>query len=341
VDLKAPTTMNVLTTKQQLDVLRMLLEGGSINGTSRFTGIARETCTRLMIRMGEACWRFLDREMRDLDFEHLQLDELWTYCGKKKKQITGEEPHAHEIGEFYIFWALHEQTRLVPSFLIGRRDEGSAMEYCRDLAERTRFPKPHYSDAHDYLPEHYAPIMRISTDGFKAYDNAIDACFGPYAEYVQIVKNYSKAPTNKKGKQKEWSEQAKGHSSNAPADQSKKQNKNDKFINKVAKFPIDANTDGFGTSLVERWNLTARTGVRRLVRRTLCFSKKRSNLQAAMALYVTYYNYCWKVRTLKTTPAVAQGLVGNQWTLDQLYDELRQSWPDLFYLQPLAKKEVA
>ncbi len=299
--------MYVLSASLQLEVLRQLINSGSISATHRITGVHRDTIGRLMLRFGEACRRFHDREIRDLKIRHIQFDELWTYCGKKKGHITGDEPNLHEIGEFYIFWALCEDTRLIPAFRVGRRNEGTANLFAMDLAERIQIPKPHASDAHDFKPGQYKPVIRISTDGFEAYRNAIDMAFGPYADYACIVK--------------------------------KKKKTNLTISKKVIRGEIDLDT--VGTSLVERYNLTARTFMSRLNRRTLCFSKKLANLQAATAIHVTYYNYCWRLRTIKTTPAVQAGLIGVEWKIEDLYEHLRERYPTLFYIESKDEKGAA
>ncbi len=91
----------VLNSEKQLIALRMLAGGGSINETARQVGIHRDTCTRLMVRFGEACRMFLDREMRDLNFGLVQVDEIWTFCRKKQFRVTGLEPDAERIGSFF------------------------------------------------------------------------------------------------------------------------------------------------------------------------------------------------------------------------------------------------
>ncbi len=244
--------------------------------------------------------------MHDLEFSHgadvghLEIDELWTYCRKKKKNVTGEEPDLDEIGEFYLFVALDQETRLIPVFRLDRRDATTATSFLCDLAKRLKFPKPHASDAHNYGKAAYKPIIRISTDAFPPYPEAIDFAFGPYAQYAQIVKDVRKDGVS---------------------------------INKrVLWGKVDEKQ--ISTSLVERSNLTARNYMRRLNRRTICFSKKLPNLRAAIAIYMAHYNYCLKNRTLKTTPAVQAGLAGKVWSFAEIFHHLSDCWPELFYLDP-------
>jgi IS1 family transposase len=295
---------NFLTEKRQIAVLRLLTECNSISSTSRLTGVHRDTITNCLVRFGEACRRHLDREMHDLEFRHgseighLEIDELWAYCRKKKRKVTGEEPDLEEIGEFYLFLALDQESRLIPVHRLDRRDAKTATSFMSDLASRLKYPRPHASDAHNYAKGQYKPIIRISTDAFPPYPEAIDLAFGPYASYAQIVKH------------KEANELT------------------------IFKRGIRGKVDDkdISTSLVERTNLTVRTFMKRLARETLCFSKKLSNLRAAIAVYMANYNYCWRIRTFKTTPAVQACLAPKPWTFTELYHHLRDCWPELFYL---------
>jgi hypothetical protein len=137
----------------------------------------------------------------------------------------------------------------------------------------------------------------ITTDGFPGYTGAIDAVFQKHAAHAILKKIIVKG-----------------------------------IVRGVEKQVVsgDPNPRFVTTSLVERNNLTLRTFVRRLVRKTLSYTKKLEHLDAAATLHFTHYNYCWHHRTLKTTPAVAAGIAGEKWTFKQLYEYLRDRWPDEF-----------
>lgn len=76
------------------------------------------------------------------------------------------------------------------------------------------------------------------------------------------------------------------------------------------------------TSHVERVNLTTRTLLKRFTRLSLCFSKKLENLAAAVAIYVAYYDFCWMHKSLNGTPAMAAGVAGHPWTMEELFDRV-------------------
>jgi IS1 family transposase len=314
---------NVLTERKQIEVIRLLMESGSINSVSRLTGVHRGTIRRLLTRYGEGCRRFLDWEMRDLKLEHIQCDEIFTFNGKKPlygsdgKELT-PDPNDPERGRFVLYVAMDEKTRLIPTFHLNRRDQIATDHFIRDLRGRLRDdnPTPHHSDAHAYQPEQYIPITRISTDGFGCYTVAIDSFFGKKVMYGKIVKKVRKKKIKVmiKGKEKTKTQ--------------KEIDLKRKCV--IGKFDKELIT----TSLIERSNLTTRHFVKRLARRTMCFSKKLDNFRAALAIHFAFYNYCWPIKTFRTTPAVAAGITDKRWSPGELYEHIRSNWPELFFLEP-------
>ena len=304
--------MNVLPVKKQLEIIKCLVEGAGLRQASRTCNVRRETCSSLMVRFGFACVLFLEKEMQDLELRHLQIDEIWTYCRKKQGRCIGLEDDIADIGDQYLFTALDQDTRLIPTFRIGQRDRHTTRQFIQDLYNCLKKPKPHESDDHDFKKGAYKPIVRLTTDGFPPYPEAIDEIFGPYAEYGQLTKTVS---------------------------EKKRAGKEVSMSKKVFRGEIDPKD--ITTSLVERSNLTIRTFVRRFNRRTLAFSKSKQSLLAAVAMFMANYNYCHKRRTLKTTPAVAAGLINKQWKFDDLFNHCRERYPNSFYISQNDKKGAA
>ncbi|HJT77231.1 MAG TPA: hypothetical protein VJ739_08515, partial [Gemmataceae bacterium] len=264
---------NVLSREESLSVLHLLVEGNSLRSVHRLTGVHRDTAARLMVRVGARCRAFLDRRMRNLKLKHLQCDEIWTFVRKKQAQLKPQEAGNDLIGDQYLFVALDEETKLVPSFLIGKRTAGNAQALMADLAERVVVPDPF--ELHTEEP----PL--ISTDGFNAYPNAVDLAFGPSVRYGVIVKDYTE------------SEQPGRY---GPPE-----------MTGAVRTVIQGTFSRWDicTSHVERHNLTIRTFLRRFTRLALGFSKKLENLTAATALYVAHYNFCRSHISLSgSTPAM-------------------------------------
>jgi transposase-like protein/IS1 family transposase len=283
--------------------LRMLTEGMSIRATERTTGVNRNTLCKLIVLFGDACRAFLDRNMRGLTLKHLQFDEQWTWVGRKQSRLSVlEKAEKHDVGDVYIWTCIDQQTKLMPSFRIGKRSADNARRFMMDVASRLSMPKPHASDAHAFKAEGFRHIVKISTDGFQAYPEAVDLAFGPYAKYGQIIKEYRNAsmiytPSEMVGTKRTG-------------------------IQGIG--PRQERT--ICTSHVERLNGTQRVFMKRLNRLTLCFSKKLRNLEAAFAMFAAYYNYCWQTRKpgksgqKRSTAAMMAGLAGHVWSFDELFD---------------------
>ncbi len=161
-------------------VLRLLVEGSSLRSASRITGLDRETICKLLVTFGTACREFLDQRMRGLKLTHLQFDEQWTFVAKKQSRLTiNERAERHDIGDMYLWTCIDQKTKLLPSFLIGKRSADNARRFMMDVAQRLPRPAPHASDAHAFTPGGYLAVVQISTDGFAAYPEAIDLASRP------------------------------------------------------------------------------------------------------------------------------------------------------------------
>jgi transposase-like protein/IS1 family transposase len=282
--------------------LRMLTEGMSIRGTERTTGIHRDTLCKLIVHFGSACQRFLDQRMRGLSLKHLQFDEQWTYVQKKQSRLTTDErAEKSDVGDVYLWTCIDQQTKLMPSFLVGKRSADAARRFMMDVASRLEMPKPHASDSHAYRMGAYAPITQISTDGFAAYPEAVDLAFGPYVKYGVIIKEYRNA-----------------NMIYTPSEMVGTKRTGIKGIGEKDLYSVT-------TSHVERLNGTQRCFLKRLNRLTLCFSKKLENLEAAFAMFAAYYNFCWQTRMKGTSgkkrpsAAMMAKLTGHVWSFDELF----------------------
>jgi IS1 family transposase len=163
--------MSYLSLARQTQIIAGLVEGNSIRSMERATNTHRDTIMRLALRVGAGCAKIMDEEMRDLTCRRIQADEIWAYVGKKQRMVT-EGDDLSQVGDFYTFVALDADTKLVPNFLVGKRDGASARAFMNDLAGRL------------------SNRCQISTDAFGAYVTAIEQAFGANADYGQIVKFY-------------------------------------------------------------------------------------------------------------------------------------------------------
>ncbi len=163
--------MNKLKIEQQEKVISALVVGVSMRSAERMTGIHRDTIMRLGVRTGEKCHDILDHEMRNIKSERIQLDEIWSFVGKKQKHV-GLMVNVEEVGDQWIFVALDADTKLVPSYIVGKRTSENAVALTDDLAARL------------------TNRVQISSDQLRAYIEAVDLSFGGEVDYGQIVKSF-------------------------------------------------------------------------------------------------------------------------------------------------------
>jgi IS1 family transposase len=138
-------------------------------------GIHRDTIMRLMVHVGESCHSFMQNTMRDLPCKHIQVDEIWTYVGKKQRWVTRND-NPQRVGDMWTFVALDADSKLVPTYLVGKRDLKTAIAFMNDLAERL------------------ANRVQLSSDALKAYVEATERAFGANVDYAQLVKIYESEP---------------------------------------------------------------------------------------------------------------------------------------------------
>jgi IS1 family transposase len=279
--------MNVLSHEQQIQVLHMLVEGCSLRSITRLTKIHRTTVMKLMVRAGEYLREFLNVRMHRLHLSHIQCDEIWTFVAKKQARLTEQERNNDAIGDQYLYIALDQTTKLVPSFTIGKRNREMTESFMLDLSARIVAPR---STEPGFRPQ-------VSTDGWAAYPGAVDLAFADTVRHGVLIKDYQN------------SEQPGRY---GPPE-----------LMGETRIPMSPDVDPVTicTSHVERHNLSIRTFMRRFTRLALGFSKKLENLEAATNLYVAHYNYCRWHGTLNKTPAMAAGLTGHPWTMEELLSE--------------------
>ncbi len=215
---------------------------------------------------------------QDLSCKRLELDELWAFIGKKQKHVTDSDDPSK--GDVWTWVAVDAETKLVPSFLVGKRDSACATAFVKDLASRLRYR------------------VQVTTDGLKAYVAPMATAFAEKGvDYAQLIKTY------------EVENAGSGRYSPAAVT----------GIEKTPVFgcPVE---ELVSTSYVERQNLTVRMGVRRYTRLTNAFSKKLENHAAATALHFAHYNFVRQHQTLRCSPAMAAGVASTLWSVEDLVE---------------------
>ena len=273
--------MNTLPFPKQVSIVHSLCEGMSIRAAERVTGVHRDTIMRLGRDVGEGCFRLHDKLFRKLHCKEGELDEAWSFVCKKQKR--GEAGDPVEFGDQYAYMALDAKSKVLVSYLIGKRNDASTVTFALDLRSRVK-GQPH-----------------LASDGFGPYVKAVAIAFGRDVNYGMLLKMYAAECTV----------------------EAKRRYSPNRVVGTEAVLVFGKPKLGtITTSHVERQNLTLRMLTRRFTRLTNGFSKTLRNHAAAMDLYVAYYNLCRGHESLRgKTPAMAAGVVKKPWTVDDLVRE--------------------
>lgn len=275
--------MNRLPGQKRAQILALLTEGNSLRATSRITGCSINTVTKLLVEVGEACAAYQDNHLKNLPCKRVQIDEIWSFCYSKQKNVPeGKEGQA---GDLWTWTSICADTKLVPSWRIGDRGAAIAHEFVADLASRM------------------AGRIQLTSDGYRLYENAVEAAFGDDIDYAMLVKIYG--------------DTVEGQKRYSPAE-----------CIGARKTRMIGNPDlcCVSTSFAERQNLTMRMSMRRFTRLTNAFSKKVENHAHAIALHFMNYNYVRIHKSLKVTPAMAANVSQTLWTLEDVIQMSDDYW---------------
>jgi IS1 family transposase len=278
--------MNKLPFETRVRVLTLLVEGMSLRAAGRATDTAFNTVTKLFVSAGKACAAYQDASLRNLKCRRLQLDEVWSFVYAKQKNVPLAKSAPPDAGDVWTWVAIDAETKLVPSWRVGDRSSETAIAFTDDLASRL------------------ANRVQITTDGHKAYLEAIEGSFGADVDYAMLVKIYGQS--------------LEGEKRYSPAE----------CIGAV-KQRIEGNPDPkhVSTSFAERQNLTLRMQSRRFTRLTNAFSKKLENHALSVALHYMHYNFCRIHKTLRITPAMAAGVTDHVWRIADIVSMIEAAEP--------------
>jgi IS1 family transposase len=271
--------MNRLPLARRAQIVGVLVEGNSLRATSRMADVSINTVSKLLVDLGASSEEYQDRTLRNLKCRRIQCDEIWSFVYAKSKNVP--EEHAGECGDVWTWVAIDADSKLVPSWAVGRRDGFTASAFIRDLADRL------------------STRVQLTTDGHKPYLEAVEGAFGSEIDYAMLVKMYE----GDSGK----NQPAERRYSPAPCTGSREQ-----------RITGDPDPAAISTGYVERQNLTMRMSMRRFTRLTNAFSKKVDNHKAMIALHYMNYNFARIHKTLRVTPAMEAGVSDHVWSLEEI-----------------------
>lgn len=173
-------TMNRLSTAKRSAIVRALCEGCSIRATVRMTGASKNTITKLIVELGEACSAYQNTTIRNITSKRVQADEIWSFVYARRDNVPDEKHGVFGFGDVWTWTAIDADTKLMLSWFVGRRDAESAQTIMQDVASRL------------------TNRVQLTTDGLKAYLVAVDTAFQSDVDYAQIHKLYGTDPKSEK-----------------------------------------------------------------------------------------------------------------------------------------------
>jgi IS1 family transposase len=248
----------------------MLVEGMSLRAASRISGCSINTVTKLLVDTGKACQAFHDETVHSLNSTRIEADEIWSFVYAKQRNVADMVNEVEGAGDVWTWTAIDADSKMIVSYFVGDRDAQAAYTFMCDVKSRLN------------------NRVQLTTDGHKAYLNAVPDAFGSKIDYAMLIKIYGEPVGSNQTERKYSAGDCTGFDKK-----------------RVIGKPI---AEAVSTSYVERQNLTMRMHMRRFTRLTNAFSKKLENHCYAIALHFVYYNFCKIHKTLRITPAMQAGI---------------------------------
>jgi IS1 family transposase len=279
--------MNKLSVKAHAQMLSMLCEGVSMRSVSRLADVSINTLAKLLIDAGRFCAAFHNDNVKGVEAKHIQCDEIWSFTYAKAKNVAKAMEAPEWAGDTWTWTGIEADTKLIVSWLVGGRDSEYAMAFMDDLRSRI------------------VNRVQLTTDGHKAYLQAVEGAFGGDVDYAVLHKVYGASPENMKGKY-------------SPAD-----------CIGTQKHLIEGDLDlkHVSTSYIERNNLTMRMHNRRFTRLTNAFSKKFESYVHMVAIWAVWYNWVRIHKTLRVSPAMAANLTDTLWSWETIIAKMEEVAP--------------
>jgi IS1 family transposase len=269
--------MNKLPTAKRAKVLKLLTEGMSMRAIARTEDVSPNTIDKILVEAGKVCAEMHNELVRDVKAKRIQCDEIWSFNYCKQRAVATAKAAPEDAGDVWTWTAIDADSKLIVSYLVGDRSGQAAIEMMDDVRVRL------------------ANRVQISTDGHRAYLEAVEGAFGGDVDYAQVIKLFGPTPSPA------------GRYS--PAE-----------CTGIKKVRVEGNPDEkhVSTSFVEAHNKTMRMHMRRFTRLTNGHSKKVANHAHMVALYTLFYNFIRTHSKLKMTPAMQAGIASTFMTFDDV-----------------------
>jgi hypothetical protein len=278
--------MNRLSPERRAEVISRLIEGMSVSFTAQVTLVAKNTVVKLLTELGAACSQYLDRTLRNLSCQAIACDEIWSFRGASTMNVPAQNEGGFGAGDVWTWTAIDAETKLIPSWLVGRRDELDCYAFLSDLRSRI---------AHRRL--------QLTTSGSASYLSTIEPLFSSNRlDHAMLVTAFE-------GGDYDLSNSALAHTG---------------IEHRV--ITGNSVPERVPSSHAERRNLMMRIGMRGVTPSTNAFLKKVENHAAAISLHFMFYNFALPHLTLskaagprkRITPAIAAGVANHVWSIGEI-----------------------
>ncbi len=276
------TNMNKLSVKARAQMLNMLCEGSSMRSVSRLADVSINTVAKLLIDAGKFCAAFHDEKVVEVKASRIQCDEIWSFVAAKAKNVASMKATVEGAGDVWTWTAIDADSKLIVSWLVGGRDGEYAMAFMDDVRSRL------------------ANRVQLTTDGHKAYLQAVEGAFGDDVDYAILHKVYGNTPESAKGKY-------------SPAEC---------IGTQKHRITGEPEMKHVSTSFIERSNLTMRMHNRRFTRLTNAFSKKFESHVHMIAIWTVWYNWVRIHKSLRVTPAMQAGLTDKLCSFEEIVEAM-------------------
>ncbi len=296
--------MNKLSTAKRVHILHMLVEGMSMRAAARIAGVSINTVSKLLVEAGQACAGHHDEAVREVQARRVQCDEIWAFCYAKEKNVALAKKAPAGAGDVWTWTAIDADSKMILAYEVGDRSGETAIEFMDNLRARL------------------ANRVQLTTDGHRAYLEAVEGAFGGDVDYARLMKLYGALDAGRSAARRYSPAECTG----------------------LIKRKIEGNPDpaDISTSYVERSNLSMRMGMRRFTRLTNAFSKKVENHLHMLALYFFHYNWCRSHKSLHgATPAMSAGLARSFMSLEELVDMIDARAPAPCRPKTYRKREIS
>ena len=169
--------MNRLPQAKRVHVVKALVEGNSVRATVRTAGVAKNSVTKLLLDLGQACSEYQDQALRGLTCRRVQCDEIWAFCYAKAATVPEDHKGQFGDGDIWTWMALDADSKLVPTWLVGDRSTADATVFIQDLADRI------------------VTRIQLTTDGHRPYLGAVEGAFGSEIDCAMLIKLYGADPS--------------------------------------------------------------------------------------------------------------------------------------------------